>query len=108
MYTVVLTGEARRALQALDPTEQRLVVGLLERLRTSPLPGQPLGTNHGIDLTGYRKLYAARKRVQLLYRVVEQEVLVEVIAACKPAEMRVYQIAAGETEGSGRRLRRIT
>lgn len=108
MYKVILTGEAHRALKALDTTEQKLVVGQLERLRTSPLPGQPLGKNQGIDLTGYRRIYAARKRVQVIYRVVEQEVLVEVITTSKRSDMRVYQITAGQTEGSGRRLRRRT
>jgi mRNA interferase RelE/StbE len=108
MFKVILTGEARRTLKALDPTEQKLVVGQLERLRTSPLLGQPLGKNRVIDLTGYRKMYAARKRVRVIYQVHEQEVLVEVIAAGKRSDMRVYQIAAGQNVSPGRRLRRLT
>jgi mRNA-degrading endonuclease RelE of RelBE toxin-antitoxin system len=95
-------------LKSLDGSEQRLVVGQLTKLKTSPLLGKPLGHRRGIDLTGYRKVYAANKRLRIIYQVREAEVLVEVIAIGPRADMRVYQIAAGEVSGSGRRrLRRL-
>jgi mRNA interferase RelE/StbE len=106
MYEVILTGEARRMLKELDGAEQRLVLGQLTKLETSPLLGKPLGQKRGIDLTGYRKVYAANKRLRIVYQVHEAQVVVEVIAIGPRADMRVYQIASGEASGR-RRLRRL-
>jgi len=50
-----------------------------------------LGNKAGLNLTGYYKLYAAKKGVRIVYRVIEQEVIVEVVASGKREDMRVYQ-----------------
>ena len=63
----------------------------LKKLETSPLLGEHLGNKAGLDLTGYYKLYAAKRGVRIVYRIIEQEVIVEVVAIGKREELAVYQ-----------------
>ncbi|MEI8016464.1 MAG: hypothetical protein WCH20_16715 [Nitrospira sp.] len=45
----------------------------------------------GFDLTGYYKLYAAKKGARIVYRIIDQEVIVEVVAIGKREDLAVYQ-----------------
>lgn len=42
-------------------------------------------------LTGYYKLYAAKKDIRIVYRIIEQEVIVEIVAIGKREEPAVYR-----------------
>lgn len=55
-----------------------------------PHLGQPLGNMRGFDLTGYYKLDAVRKSIRVVYRIVENEVVVEVVGIGKRADFEVY------------------
>ena len=55
--------------------------------------GEHLGNRAGLDLTGYYKLYAAKKAIHIVYRILEQEILVEVVAIGKREDLAVYQEA---------------
>ena len=44
---------------------------------------------HGYDLTGYRKMYADRKRIRIVYSIVEELVLVKIIAIGRRADDEV-------------------
>jgi|GEM_PF-3173654 len=81
----------------LSPTPSRwtapskkLVATQLKKLETSPHLGQPLGNLHGFDLSGYYKLYAVKKAIRLVYRIVEDEVVVEVVVVGKREDFEVY------------------
>lgn len=45
------------------------------------------------DLTGYYKLYAAKKSIRIVYRIIDQKILVEVVAIGKREDLAVYQEA---------------
>jgi len=49
-----------------------------------------LGNMRGFDLTGYYKLYAVRKSIRVVYRIVENEVVVEVVGIGKREDFEVY------------------
>ena len=89
-YKVVFTEEAAADFRALDGSVKKLVATQLKKLEASPHLGQPLGNMRGFDLTGYYKLYAASKSIQVVYRIVEDEVVVEVVGIGKRADFEVY------------------
>jgi mRNA interferase RelE/StbE len=45
---------------------------------------------HGFDLTGYYKLYAVKKSIRIVYRIIENEIVVEVVGIGKRADFEVY------------------
>jgi mRNA interferase RelE/StbE len=45
---------------------------------------------HGFDLTGHYKMYAAGKSIRIVYRIVEEEIIVEVVGIGRRADFEVY------------------
>lgn len=89
-YKVVLIEEAAVDFRVLDGSIKKLVATQLRKLEASPHLGQPLGNLRGFDLTGYYKLYAARKSIRIVYRILADEVLVEVIGIGRRENFEVY------------------
>ncbi len=92
-YKVVLTAQATQDFRILDGSVKEQVARQLRKLETAPLLGEHLGNRGGLDLTGYYKLYAARKAIRIVYRIVEMEVIVEVVAIGKREDFEVYREA---------------
>lgn len=101
-FKVELTATAEEAFGELDRSDQQLVLKQLEKLKTSPQLGQPLRAG----LSGYRKLYAARKRLRIIYQIEDDKLVVTVIAIGQREGEAVYVVA--EAEAARRRLRRIS
>jgi mRNA interferase RelE/StbE len=93
LYRVTLTADAADDFRHLDGSLKQPVAKQLKKLETSPLLGEHLGNKAGLDLTGYYKLYAAKKSVRIVYRVIAEEVIVEVVAIGTREDLAVYQSA---------------
>lgn len=89
-YKVELTEDAVTDFRSLDGSVKKLVAGQLRKLEQSPCLGQALGNMRGFDLTGYYKLYAARKSIRIVYRVLDDLIIVEVVGIGKRADFEVY------------------
>ncbi|HEU5406692.1 MAG TPA: type II toxin-antitoxin system RelE/ParE family toxin [Nitrospira sp.] len=96
-YSVTLTADAADDFRRLDGSLKQPVAKQLKKLETSPLLGEHLGNKAGLDLTGYYKLYAAKKGIRIVYRISEQEVIVEVVAIGKREELAVYRTSRKRT-----------
>ncbi|MDP2267828.1 MAG: type II toxin-antitoxin system mRNA interferase toxin, RelE/StbE family [Deltaproteobacteria bacterium] len=89
-YKVLFAEEAKADFKALDGSVKKLVAKQMKKLEESPHLGQPLGNMRGFDLTGYYKLYAVRKSIRIVYRIIENEVVVEIVGIGKRADFEVY------------------
>ena len=90
-YRVTLTADAADDFRGLDGSLKQPVAKQLKKLETAPFLGDHLGNKAGLDLTGYYKLYAAKKAVRIVYRIIEQQIIVEVVAIGKREDLAVYQ-----------------
>jgi len=90
-YSVTLTADAADDFRHLDGSLRISVAKQLRKLETAPLLGEHLGNRAGLNLTGYYKLYAAQKSIRIVYRIIEQKVIVEVVAIGKREDMSVYK-----------------
>jgi len=93
-YKVVLKKEADDDLSNLSYSQKILIFKQLEKLKTSPQLGIQLGKKAGYDLTGYRKMYANKKQLRIVYRIIDDEIIVEVIAIGKRDDMEIYKKAS--------------
>jgi len=93
LFRVLLIDESRDDFRRLDRGRQIMVAKLLKQLESNPYKGEHLGNKAGIDLTGYYKLYADKKKIRIVYMVLEKEVVVKVIAIGPRKEMIVYHEA---------------
>jgi mRNA interferase RelE/StbE len=93
LYSVLLIAEARDDFRRLDRGRQIKVAKLLKQLEANPYKGEHLGNKAGIDLTGYYKLYADKKKIRIVYTILEKDIVVKVIAIGPRKEMVVYHEA---------------
>lgn len=94
MYTIEFFPEVEDDLAQLDHRVRLLVFKQLNKLANSPQLGDLLGNKSGMDLSGCRKMYVDHKRVRIVYRILEEVIVVEVIAIAERDEMAVYREAA--------------
>ncbi len=93
-YEIKFHPMALQEFSSLDGSVKKLVKKQLDKLKTSPLLGEELGNKNGYDLTGYRKMYACKKQIRIVYSVVENVLLVNIIAIGKREELEVYKTAS--------------
>lgn len=93
-YEIFFHPEALKEFCALDGSVKILVKKQLEKLKKSPLLGEELGNKNGYDLTGYRKMYVCKKQVRIVYSIVENKLLINIIAIGKRNDMSVYETAS--------------
>ena len=91
-WRVKLTDEARSDFRGLDGRQKILVAKQLAKLERDPHVGNHLGNKMGMDLTGYYKLYADKKRVRIVYSI--EGDLIKVIAIGERKDMEVYELAS--------------
>lgn len=94
-YSLVLKEEIEKDLSKLSSSQKTLVYKQFKKLQTSPELGQLLGNKAGYDLSGLRKMYVDKKKVCIVYRIIDEEIVVEVVAVGKRDDMDVYR-KAGE------------
>lgn len=91
---ILFIPSARKDFEKLDGRRKILVAKQLKKLEANPFLGQHLGNKAGIDLTGYYKLYADKKKIRIVYTVIEKEVIVKIIAIGEREGLTVYKLAA--------------
>lgn len=90
-WKVELTAEAVGDFKKLDGSIRKAVLKQLVKLEQDPRYGQPLGNKAGINLEGFYKLYADKKKIRIVYDIAEGAV--RIIAIDRREDMEVYQIA---------------
>ena len=93
-YKIDLFPDVKDDIAALDNSSRILVFKQLRKIQKSPELGELLGNKAGYELSGCRKMYADNKRIRIVYRIIEDKIIVEVIAIGERDDMAVYKTAA--------------
>jgi len=93
-YSVEFKEEAISELKAFNKREQILIAKQINKISTAPELGKLLGNVNGYNLSGCRKMYVDKKRIRVVYKIVEQIIVIEIIAIGKREDMQVYAKAA--------------
>ncbi len=93
-YKLELLLEAHEDLAQFSNRERILVYKQFKKIQKSPELGILLGNKNGYDFSGCRKMYADNKKIRIVYKIVEDRIIVEVIAVGKRNEMEVYKKAS--------------
>jgi len=92
-YEIELKEGARDDLKSFDRSQQILILKQLNKIASSPELGEPLGNKNGYDLSGCRKMYVNKKQIRIVYKIIENKIIIEIIAIRKREEMEVYKKA---------------
>jgi mRNA interferase RelE/StbE len=55
--------------------------------------GKPLGSKAGIDLTGYYGLYLLKKKARIIYKIIDQKLVINIISIRKREDLAAYYLA---------------
>lgn len=100
IYEIKFKEGAEVDFLGFDGRVKKLIAKQLQKIALSPELGELLGNKAGFDLSGCRKMYVDNKRVRIVYRIVEDKIVVEVIAIGDRDEMSVYEDAAQRIKGN--------
>ena len=92
-YSLSFHPKVDEDLKEFSHTQKRLIIKQLQKIEKSPELGQMLGNKNGYDLSGCRKMYADNKQIRIVYKIIEEQIIIEVIALGKRNEMEVYKKA---------------
>jgi len=93
-FKIVFHPDAAREISELDNRQKVLVLKQIKKISLTPGIGKQLGNKMGLDLSGYRKMYADRKKIRIVFKIVEKKILIQIIAIGKRDNMKVYKKAA--------------
>jgi mRNA interferase RelE/StbE len=90
-YTVLLTREAKKKVEKLDPSIRKIIAKAIKSLAINPAKGKPLA----YDLAGLHSLRTSDYRI--VYRIKEKELLIIVVAVGHRKEMykKLKELLAG-------------
>lgn len=94
MYRVTFHAEVDNDFKELGHSVTQLVFKKLKKIAQNPIIGIDLGNRANLNLVGYKKVYVDKKRVRIVYKIIEDEIVVYVVAVGKRADMEVYQKAS--------------
>ena len=93
-YRILFHPEAKKELDLLDGSTRLLVLKQINKLTISPELGDALGNIAGLDLSGYRKMYANKKKIRIVYKIIEKRIEVFIIAISNREKSKVYELAS--------------
>ena len=99
-YRIELISEAQKDYKKLDGSIKKLVNKKIDELEEKPFIGEQLGNKNNIDLTGFYKIYVAKKSYRIVYRLISPEEIeiIEIWGIGKREKEEIYKLI-------GKRLR---
>lgn len=91
MYDYKFHPEAEKELEKLNRSVQILFTKALKKILKSPELGLDLGHKNNLDLSGLKKMYFDNKRYRIVYEIIEDEILIHLVAIAKRDKMDVYK-----------------
>ena len=85
--------EAVKDYKSLDGSIKILVNEKIDKLKENPLLGEALGNKNNIDLTGFYKIYIAKKAYRVIYRIIKNGIeIIEIWGIGKRDKAEIYKI----------------
>jgi len=98
MYEYKFHPEAEKELAKLNRSVQLLFAKTLKKILKSPELGVDLGNKNNLNLSGLKKMYFDHKRYRIVYQILEDEIVIHLIAIGKRDKMEVYEKASERVE----------
>ena len=93
MYIIKYHPLVEKDLKQLNNSIRIEVFKKIKKIQTTPELGEPLGNKNGMNLTGLKKMYVAKKQIRIVYEIIDNIVVVKVLAIGKREDMEVYKQA---------------
>ncbi len=93
MYEIKYHPLIENDLKQLNNSIRIEVFKKIKKIQQSPELGVKLGNKNGLNLTGLKKMYVAKKQIRIVYEIIENIVVIKILAIGKREDMEVYKQA---------------
>jgi len=94
-YKIEFIPDAEKDFDTLDKSIRKEAAKRIDAIAKNPFLGKPLGNKFGINLTGFYKLYFAKKKYRIVYRLIGKQVeVVEIVGIGKREKEEIYKLVA--------------
>jgi mRNA interferase RelE/StbE len=94
-YKIEFLPDAAKDFDKLSGSLQKQAGKKIDALSNNPFLGRPLGNKLGIDLTGFYKLYFAKKKYRVVYRLIGKHIeVIEIVGIGKRDKEEIYKLIA--------------
>jgi len=94
-YRIEFLPDALKDFDRLAGSLKKQATNKIDSLTENPYLGNPLGNKFGADLTGFYKLYFAKKKYRIVYRLIGENIeVIEIIGIGKRDKEEIYKIVA--------------
>jgi len=94
-YKVEFLPDAEKEYAGLDTSVRKDVAKKIDALAGNPFLGKPLGNRFGIDLNGFYKLYAGKKKYRIVYRFAGGRLeVIEIVGIGRREKEEIYKLVA--------------
>jgi len=102
-YEIFFIPEAQNDYDSLDGSIKKAVNKKIDNLAENPLLGLPLGNKDNTNLTGFYKIYVAKKAVRIIYRLLpgKKVEVIEIWGIGKRDKMKIYKVIAERARKKG-------
>jgi len=94
MYELKVHPKVEDDLKELDHSLRLQVFKKLKQIQESPQLWLPLGNKNNMDLSGFKKVYVAKKKVRIVYEIHDEILSIYTITIGKRDDMEVYKKAS--------------
>lgn len=94
-YKIKLHPEAQKEFKELDKSVQIIILKQFKKITINPHIGQHLGNINNLNLTGYYKLYADNKKIRIVYKVENDNLLILIFGIGKRDNNKIYKDVYG-------------
>jgi mRNA interferase RelE/StbE len=99
-WKIEFIPEAEKDFAGLDGSMKKDIARKIDDLAENPYLGKPLGNKFGVNLTGFYKLSAGKKKYRIVYRLLSGEIeIIEIIGIGKREKEEIYRLVANRLKG---------
>ena len=100
IHRIEFIPEAEKDYRKLDGSIKKLVNKKIDLLIENPFLGENLGNKFNIDLSGFYKIYVAKKKFRIVYRLITPQKIeiIEIWGIGKRDKEEIYRIIADRLE----------
>ena len=93
-------ADAEKDFAGLDGSIKKEIAGKIDALAENPYLGKPLGNRFGVNLTGFYKLYAVKKKYRIVSRILDEKIeIIEIIGIGKREKEEIYRLVVKRLKG---------
>jgi len=99
-WKIEFIPKAEKDFAALDGSVKKEVARKMDELAENPHLGKPLGNKFGVNLVGFYKIYAVKKKYRIVYRILAEQIeVIEIFGIGKREKEEIYRLVAKRLKG---------